>query len=112
MASISILGSLEAEQILRAVPPNLRELVRMTTRQGQRYHVILFGHNQDHGSVNTSAVVRRALRHVPADAHVLAVGRDFTQEATELLNERGAAIARATTFGWTDASFIHLHDRV
>jgi hypothetical protein len=39
------------------------------------------------------------------EASLLAVGADFTEEATEFLHAREAAIARIGEFGWTDASY-------
>jgi hypothetical protein len=99
MAKFSILGSFDAEAIPNIVPPDFRVLVRMATRAGGEYLVLLFAPNRSHGGVVTSAAARRALRRVPADARLLAIGTDFTLEATQLLNERDAAIARIGEFG-------------
>ena len=111
MAAFSILGVMEVDKILRAVPPNLREQVRMVARPNIQYHVVLFGRNQDHGSVNLSAVVRKALQRLPDDAAILAIGQDFTLEATQLLDERDATIARASAFGWTDERYLYIKNR-
>jgi hypothetical protein len=103
MPRFSVLGSFAAEEIADRVPPDFRALVREYSRTGASYTVILFLH--DRGQVNTSALVRRALTRVPPDATVLAVGADFTKEATALLEERNALIARIGEFGWTDESY-------
>lgn len=53
----------------------------------------------------TSGAVRRALAQVPREGRVLAIGFAFTVEATELLDQRQAAIARIGEFHWTDESY-------
>lgn len=108
MPHFTILGQFEREAIPDAVPTDYRGLVRYATTPGAPYTVILFKHDRANGSVNTSGLVRRALRQVPTGERVLAVGTDFTREATEVLSTRGAAIARIGEFGWTDASYLSL----
>ena len=104
MPRASILGRFEREAIPARVPPDFRGLVRIATRPDVVYTVVLFPHDRLHQGVTSSALARRMLKRVPPEETVLAVGVDFTIEATALLNERGAAIARIGEFGWTDAS--------
>ncbi len=108
MPRASILGRFERDAIAAKVPPDFRGLVRVATRPDVVYTVVLFPHDRAHQGVTSSALARRMLKRVPADETVLAVGADFTLEATALLNERGAAIARIGEFGWTDASYASL----
>lgn len=68
------------------------------------YTAVLFAHDRDHGGVVTSAAVRRAIDRVPVGESLLAIGADFTSEATDLLYARDAVIARTCEFGWTDES--------
>lgn len=103
MARFSVLGSFPAREIPDRVPPDFRALVRALAHTETTYTVILFLH--DRGRVNTSAFVRRALTRVPLDAKLLAVGADFTKEATALLEQRNAIVARIGEFGWTDESY-------
>jgi hypothetical protein len=102
----SVLGRFERDDILARVPSDYRGLVRIATKPDVMYTVILFPHDRSHGGVSTSALIRRALRRVEPNEAILAVGADFTREATELWEARNAAIARIGTFGWTDASYI------
>ena len=103
MAKYKILGQFDRDAIPGAVPPDYRDRVRLATKAGIRYTVVLFAHDRGKDVV-ASAAVRRALLHIPKDQPILAVGCDFTQEATELLGQRDAAIARIGEFGWTDDS--------
>lgn len=104
MAKFSILGRLEASRIPVSLPPEFRDRARFTAASGHTYTVVLFAHDRTR-SVVTSAHVRRALARIPEDESVLAVGWDFTLEATSLLNGRDAAIVRMGEFGWTDESY-------
>ena len=104
MPKFTILGRLPAERIPAAVPPGFRERVRLAARPGAAYTVLLFAHDHDRGVV-TSAAVRRALGRVPEGEPLLAVGRAFTQEATEQLECRNAAVVRLSEHVWTDASY-------
>ena len=104
MPKFSILGRLEASRIPAAVPPEFRARARFTALPGQSYTVILFAHDRTR-SVSTSAQVRKALRRVPETESILAVGWDFTLEATSLLQHRDAAIVRKGEAGWTDESY-------
>jgi hypothetical protein len=106
VAKFSILGSLEGDNIADAVPPAYRTLVRSLVVAGTPYTVILFPHNRTHSGVSTSALVRRALSRIDATGKVLAVGGDFTREATAILEEQGAIVARIADFGWTDEDYI------
>ncbi len=111
MAQFTTLGTFAAEAIPNIVPPDFRTLVRMATHLGGEYLVLLFAQNRSHGGVITSAAARRALKQVPDGARLLAtIGTDFTLEATQLLNERDAAVARIGEFGWTDRSYISLKE--
>jgi hypothetical protein len=100
-----ILGKFDVDQIPYVVPPDYKERVLLAVRPEIRYTVVLFAHDRERGGVVTSAVVRRAIARIPIEASLLAVGADFTEEATELLHAREAAIARIGEFGWTDASY-------
>jgi hypothetical protein len=106
MPKFSIIGRFEHDDIPARVPPDYRSLVRLATKPGSPYTVILFPHDRLHGGVSTSALVRRALKRVDASEQILAVGADFTREATDLLDARHAAIARIGTFGWADESYV------
>jgi hypothetical protein len=99
----SILGRYEGERIPAVLPPDYRSLVRAVIRDGITYTVVLFA--LDRRDVVTSAPVRRALARIPTDETILAVGANFTVEATGLLDQRDAAIARLGEFGWTDESY-------
>jgi hypothetical protein len=103
LPKFAVLGRFERDQILGVVPPDYRSVVRAVTELGATYTVVLFAH--DRRDVITSAPVRRALAEIAADESVLAVGSNFTAEATELLNSRNAAIARLGEFYWTDESY-------
>lgn len=105
MPKFRIIGRLEARRIPAAVPPDYRDRVRLATRPGTVYTVVLFAHDRAHGGVVTSAAVRRAFARIAVGEPILALGADFTQEATELLSAREAVIARIGEFGWTDASY-------
>ena len=102
MPKFAVLGRLERDQIPDVVPPDYRSVVRAVTTLGATYTVVLLAH--DRRDVITSAPVRRALAEIAADESVLAVGSNFTAEATELLNSRNATIARLGEFYWTDES--------
>ena len=104
MPRFKILGQFDAERIPAAVPPDYRERARHVAKPGVRYTVVLFAHDRAHGVV-TSAAVRRALAQIAPEQPIMAIGADFTREATELLEQRDAAIARIGEFGWTDESF-------
>ena len=104
MPKFKILARLSSDRIAAALPPDYRERARMVAKAGVVYTVVLFDHDRSKGVV-TSAAVRRALARIDADESILAVGADFTREATELLEEREAAIARIGEFGWTDESY-------
>jgi hypothetical protein len=103
--TFKVLGEFDGDQIPDVVPPDYKARVRHTVRPGLRYTVILFAHDRQHGGVVSSAVVRRALARVPSQVSLLAVGADFTKEASELLHGREANIVRIGEFGWTDASY-------
>jgi len=105
------MGSVEATEAARLAPPDYRGLVRHIVRDGLQYTVVLFPHDRTHGPVTTSALVRRALGRIAPAERVLAIGADFTREATALLAERGAAVARIGEFGWTDESYTSIRDR-
>jgi len=105
MPKFKILGEFDGDQIPHVVPPDYSERARLAVRPGMRYTIVLFAHDREHGGVVASAVVRRAIARIPLEASLLAVGADFTKEATELLHARKAAIARIGEFGWTDASY-------
>lgn len=107
MAKFKILGAFERDQVEQVVPPQYRQLARSLTQSDVRYHVVQFAH--DRRDVVTSAVVRRALAEIPVENAILAVGGNFTVEATALLEDRNAAIARLGEFHWTDESFNSLH---
>lgn len=110
MAQFSILGSFDGSAIATVVPPDYRALVRHVANDGVRYTVILFPHDRTHGGVSTSSLVQRALNRVPVADRILAVGADFTCEATALLDARGATVVRIGEFGWTDESYIGIRD--
>jgi hypothetical protein len=99
-----ILGRLDADRIPAAVPPDYRERARRATRGGGVYTVVPFAHARD-GGVTTSAAIRRAVGRLADGERVLAGGRDFTREATELLEARAATVVRIGEFGWTDESY-------
>jgi hypothetical protein len=99
----TVLGRFEADRIPALLPPDYRSLVRVVTVPAEIYTVVLFPH--DRRDVVTSAPVRRALAGIAAGERVLAVGANFTAEATALLEEREAAIARLGEFYWTDESY-------
>jgi hypothetical protein len=103
VAKYKILGRFEQDAIPALVPPDYRERARLATKAGVRYTVVLFAHDRGKDVVASSAV-RRALLHIPTEQPILAVGCDFTREATDLLGQRDAAIARIGEFGWTDES--------
>jgi hypothetical protein len=111
LAKFSILGSFGRSDLATVVPPDYRARVRHVTEEGVLYTVILFPHDRTHGGVSTSTLVQRALSRVPATDRVLAVGADFTREATALLDARGAAVARIGEFGWTDESYVGIRER-
>jgi hypothetical protein len=106
VVKFTILGELVADRIIAAVPRDYHERVRMSTEKGATYTVVLFAHAR--GDVVTSALVRKALRRVPPESPLLAIGADFTHEATILLEERNARVARIGEFGWTDESWASL----
>lgn len=108
MPKFKILARLDADRIPAAVPPDYRDRARLVVKPGVSYTVVLFSHDRSKGVV-TSAAVRRAFTRIELSERILAIGADFTQEATELLNGRDAAIARIGDFGWTDESFHSLH---
>jgi hypothetical protein len=99
-----ILGRLDADRLPGAVPPDYRERVRMAARPGILYTTVLFVHERG-GGVVTSAEVGQALRRIAAGETMLAIGVDFTREATEMLEMRGATVVRIGEFGWTDESY-------
>ena len=103
MPKFTILGRIEAARIPALLPPDYRGLVRAVAAPGVTYTVVLFAH--DRRDVVTSALVRRALAGIAAGERVLGVGTNFTTEATALLEERGAVIARLGEFYWTDESY-------
>jgi hypothetical protein len=49
--------------------------------------------------------VRSALAEIAGDDRRLAIGANFTVEATRPLNSREAAIARLGAFYWNDESY-------
>ena len=104
MAKFKILGRLQADRIPAAVPPEYRERARLAATRGARYTVVLFAHDPDRGVV-TSAAARRALARAEGGDPLLAIGRDFTREATVELEQAGATIVRIGEFGWTDESY-------
>jgi hypothetical protein len=55
--------------------------------------------------------VRQALRKFEGRSHgaVVAVGLDFTVEAVELAESRGAHVLRRYNFGWTESSYDQIH---
>jgi hypothetical protein len=103
LPKFTVLGRFERDQIPSVVPPDYRSVVRAVTTLGTTYTVVLFAH--DRQDVITSAPVRRALAEIAAGERLLAVGTNFTAEATELLHARNAAIARLGEFYWTDESY-------
>jgi hypothetical protein len=103
----TVLGRFEADRVPAIVPPDYKSVVRAVTAPGTVYTVVLFAH--DRRDVVTSAPVRRALAEIAAGDQILAVGTNFTAEATALLNLRDAAIARLGEFYWTDESYNSLH---
>ena len=102
MSKFKILGQFDGDQIPYVVLPDYKERVRLAVRPGMRYSVVLFAHDRVHSAVVTSAVVRRAIARVPVEESLLAIGADFTREATDLLHARDAVIARIGEFGWTE----------
>ena len=106
MAKFTILGRLRAERAIRALPPEYRDRAQAAVDPAIEYTVVLFAH--DRADVVTSATVRRALTRLPPAEAVLAAGANFTAEATALLEQRGAAIARLGEFYWTDESYLSL----
>ena len=109
MPTFKVLGRFERDTIPTVVPPDFRQIVHIVTKPGT-YTVILFAHNREKGGVTISSKVRHAFEKVSPEDRVLAVGDDFTVEATRLLEERSAAIARIGEFGWTDEGYIRLHE--
>ena len=103
MSKFSILGRFLAKQIPSLVPPDYRGRIRAVTQPEAPYTVVLFEHDRE--DVVTSPVVHRALARIPTEESLLAVGAVFTVEATQLLNERRAAIANIGEFYWTDESW-------
>jgi hypothetical protein len=99
----TVLGRFETDRIPAVVPPHYRSLVRAVTAPGAAYTVVLFAH--DRRDVVTSAPVRSALAEIAGNDRLLAIGANFTAEATQLLNSREAAIARLGEFYWTDESY-------
>ena len=104
LAKYAILGRLERSQIEGAVPPDFRARVLHAPIPAGIYTVVLFEHNRPRGVV-TSAHAHRALRRIPGGDAVVAVGTDFTAEASAVLAARGAHIVRIGEFGWTDESY-------
>ena len=82
--------------------------MRDAAQEGVEYTVLLFPHDRRHGGVSTSALVRRALKRVQPEMPLLAVGLDFTREATEQLHAVRALIVRLGEFGWTDESYVRV----
>jgi hypothetical protein len=103
MAKFKDLGCVERDQLERMVPPEYRALARTLAHTGVQYHVVQFAH--DRQDVVTSASVRRALAKIATEHAIFAVGANFTAEATKLLEEREAFIARLSDFHWTDESY-------
>jgi hypothetical protein len=103
---------MSSEGAANSSPPYLRDLVRAATANDTRtFAVVLFPSNPELGGVATSRLVEKAISKVdPAEA-LLAIGGDFTIEATRLLQDRGAIVVRRGSFGWTDESFLTLRDR-
>ena len=105
MAKFKVLGRFPADRIPFLVPPEYRGRARMGLDPDAEYTVVLFDHDRERSGVATSAVARRALGRVGDAEPVLAVGVDFTVEATALLEDHGVTIIRIGTFGWTDESW-------
>jgi hypothetical protein len=98
-----ILGTLSVSAIPAMLPREYASRVRDMRHLRGEYTVVLFSHSRD-GRVTTSADVRRTMRHVESSP-LMAIGVDFTLEATQLLIEHGAEVVRLGEFGWTDRSY-------
>ncbi len=109
MPKFTLLGRFTQDRFSTLLPPDYRDLARVVTKPGVSYAVVLFAH--DRADVVPSAVVRRALQRVAEPEPILAVGANFTAEATQLLDARAAAIARLGEFHWTDATWAGIRDR-
>jgi hypothetical protein len=94
------------------LPPCLAARVTAANPQpSATYTVILFAHNPEIGGVATSSQVKKALGKVAAEDPILVAGHDFTVEATELLEDRGAIVVRRGEYGWTDDSYRRLREQ-
>ena len=110
MAHFKILGKIDSDAVAHSLPAYLRERIATAQRSADAYTVILFAHNPELGGVATSAHVRKAIGKVAANEPMLVAGHDFTQEATALLEARGAVIIRRGEFGWTDDTYRTLRE--
>jgi hypothetical protein len=93
-----ILGEFDGDQIPYVVPPDYKERVRLAVRPGGAVHRSSIRSRLRARSCRDVRGVRRAIDRIPMEASLLAVGADFTEEATELLHAREAAIARIGEF--------------
>jgi len=110
MSSFKILGQFERDAIPGMLPPDFRGMVPVFAKPGVLYTVVLFPFNREIGGVATSSDVRRALAKVPGNTVPMAVGQDFTVEATKQLESCDAIVLRIGEYGWTDDSYKRLHE--
>jgi hypothetical protein len=110
MSKFKFLGQFERDAIPAMLPADFRGMIPMFAKPGVEYSVVLFSYNRERGGVATSSDVRRALAQLPTESRVMAVGTDFTAEATQLLEKAEAIVLRIGEYGWTDASYKSLHE--
>ena len=103
MPKPSIFHGVPSAHLITTVPPEYRARVQGVVAPDRVYTVLLFQHERR--SVVMSPVVRKALDRVPTGEALVAIGANFTAEAIELLDERGALVIRLGDFYWTDESY-------
>jgi hypothetical protein len=108
-----IYRDLSRDEVRKRVPPRYRTLVKRGSNGERTYTLLLYA--TDDEDVVVSRIVRQALtRLLPGDNEVIAVARNFTVEAIDLLAARGAEIVRSNGRYYADEdynSMKHVLDR-
>ena len=109
----SIAKNVPADQVTLKVPHELQSAIDARRLAQGPYIVVAFpGMRSESSSIVDSVTLSRALAKVEGEpGTVVAVAHDFTAEARELLEQRGALRFNKHDFFWTDESLASVRSK-
>ena len=109
----SIAKNVPREQVTLKVPHEFQSVIDARRLAAGPYTVIAFpAMRSSSSSIVGSSAITRALEKLEGEAGIIvAVAHDFTVEARQLLDERGAIRFNQHDWYWTDASLANVRSK-